>query len=562
MYNLLKNNDEHSNNWIMKILTFKALEKKCIIIIGVLLIQNVSNCQNFNINQTLSDGAQRNTIAFDGLAFLTGNFCACSFIPPGKVADYFGFQFLRDNDPTHMGHNTDFLTVIANNLLFVLDSAQREQMIALAQTQVPLINQYGKLRFPLIDAFVRMRDNTMPVGSIGLNKEIVKCYSSDLYRLDGIISLQRAQLYAGIINSLSLQQRQYLDSVSGLGMQNMPVLPDQIDKTIMSHNAYVAVMSYAGDIFAWYAGNIAADVYFCPERQGNYFGGFYIKDAPAMGNAGYSIDTNLTQNGGVNFLAALTTSQALQVTELVDTQRTALYSIVDRRTDISSLLCNYISNVPVDTSEILNLSEIYGELDGEISYYYATHFSYVNWTLSTSQRMELDSIRNLDDYPCTGAYLYSDPIGAPDISGQGTIALTLNFNSNWSGGPLLVSAENCAGASTPRDLKLKKQTRFSGIQNRPDNTGFQMFEPEFKNSVVQLSIYPNPAMEILKVDFSENITADAYITISNLYAQILYSEKLNSRNEIEINLMNRKPGIYEIQLYSDNEYSSKKFIIK
>jgi hypothetical protein len=59
----------------------------------------------FTIEQTLSDEAQRNTIAFDGLAFLTSNLGSDSFFPPGKVADFWGFQYFRDNDPSQMGHS-------------------------------------------------------------------------------------------------------------------------------------------------------------------------------------------------------------------------------------------------------------------------------------------------------------------------------------------------------------------------------------------------------------------------------------------------------------------------
>jgi hypothetical protein len=69
----------------------------------------------FTLDQTLSDQAQGTTLAFDGLALMTGNLQARSFFPPGKVADYTGFQYLRDNDPDNMGHNTSFLTRIANN---------------------------------------------------------------------------------------------------------------------------------------------------------------------------------------------------------------------------------------------------------------------------------------------------------------------------------------------------------------------------------------------------------------------------------------------------------------
>ena len=83
------------------------------------------------IAQTLSDGAQRNTIAFDGLAFLTGNLGSQSFLPPGKVADYSGFQYLRDNDPTNLGHNTDFVTIVAFNVLHILSSTQVAEIVEL-----------------------------------------------------------------------------------------------------------------------------------------------------------------------------------------------------------------------------------------------------------------------------------------------------------------------------------------------------------------------------------------------------------------------------------------------
>ncbi len=67
--------------------------------------------------------------------------------------------------------------------------------------------------------------------------------------------------------------------------------------------------TYASEMFAWYAGSVDADVYFCPERQATYFGSFYMKDRPAMGNAGYSISTSLTGDSGADFLNLLTDTQ-------------------------------------------------------------------------------------------------------------------------------------------------------------------------------------------------------------------------------------------------------------
>ncbi len=115
--------------------------------------------------QTLSDRAQSTTIAFDGLAFLTSSLGADSFLPPGKVADFSGFQYLRDNDPTEMGHNTDFVTIIARNILNLLSDAQVTQMVERAEVQRDRIGEYGYLRFPLMDAFRRQLTNDIPAGS-------------------------------------------------------------------------------------------------------------------------------------------------------------------------------------------------------------------------------------------------------------------------------------------------------------------------------------------------------------------------------------------------------------
>jgi sugar lactone lactonase YvrE len=385
-----------------------------------LLLQNVSgqNPQKMDMNQTLSDGAQSHQIAFDGLGFITGNFCACSFVPPGKVADYFGFQYTRDNDVTGMGHNSDFSGILANNLLYVLDNTQKALIVQTAKAQVAIIQQYAYLRFPLIDAFIRMRDKNMPSGCSGLDSTAIKEYSAKLYRVDGRVCLQRAQVYARIINSLTEKQKHYLDSVKVLGGRNMPDVGEQIDKKafgISDNNVFVGVMSIADDIYSWYTGNLESDVYICPERQGNYFGSFYLKDAPAMLQPNYSIDTNLSQSGGQRFLNTLNTEQKAFITELTEKQKSEMYALVDRRTDISKLLRGYLTGATVDTAKVLDLSEDYGELDGIISYYYATNFSKVNWTLTTAQMDTLMKIRNLDEFPCYGAYLYSDAIAMPAI---------------------------------------------------------------------------------------------------------------------------------------------------
>jgi hypothetical protein len=383
----------------------------------IVLLTNISlvNGQTFNTAFTLSDGAQSHQIAFNALGFLTGNFCSDSFVPPGKVADYFGFQYLRDNDVTGMGHNSDFSGIVGNNLLSILDSTQKAMIISTAKAQEAIIQKYAMQRLPLIYAFVRMKDKSMPTGSPGLDSTAVKAYSAELYRVDARVCIQRAKLYATIINSLTAKQKGYLDSLVKIGGRNMPVLPLQINQRGLNNNQFVGAMSLADDIFSWYVGSVEADVYFCPERQGNYFGSYYLKDAPAMGNPNYSIDTSLSQTGGQRMLNTLNQEQRDLITQLTNKQKAAMLALVQKRTEISTVLRGYISGKTVDTAQVVALSATYGELDGIISYHYASNFSKVNWTLSTIQMDTLMKIRNLDNYPCTGAYSYSDKISMPTI---------------------------------------------------------------------------------------------------------------------------------------------------
>ena len=70
----------------------------------------------------------------------------------------------------------------------------------------------------------------------------------------------------------------------------------------------------------------------------------------------------------------------------------------------------------VDKEKVLALSRRYGELDGEISYFYATAFAQVAKTLTPEQKATLLKLRNLDaKFTCKGAYVYSRAIETPEV---------------------------------------------------------------------------------------------------------------------------------------------------
>jgi phosphatidylethanolamine-binding protein (PEBP) family uncharacterized protein len=388
-----------------------------------------------DIEQTLSDGAQRNTIAFDCFGMITGTFEAQTFFPPGKVADYWGFQYLRDNTPNGNGHNTSFLTNCAYNILYTLSTEQFAALKTLATNQVEQINLYGYKRFPLMKAFRRQLEGDIPSGTSGLSMDAVKTVSSDLYKLDGKICFDRAVLYASIYRTLSTSQKSHLNAMKAGGFDSWTVSTEMETavKNLMrgiTQDVSVALMTYASDLFSWYAGSLDADVYFCPERQGTYYGSFYIKDAPAIGHEGYKIDEKLTADAGQYFLDQLASTKLDSlVTDLVDKQRNNLYAgtenIVQIRTDISTLLRSLITaSTPTDTfkaqvlAQVLEKSGTYGKLDGEIVYAYTIAFSQVYKSMTDTQKANLTAMRKkimsgtyngepFDFSVCTTPYLYS-----------------------------------------------------------------------------------------------------------------------------------------------------------
>lgn len=400
-------------------------------------------CAAMDMSQTISEGAQKCTIAFDGFAFITGNLEAQSFFPPGKVADYWGFQHLRDNTPDGNGHNTSFLTNVAFNVLSILSEDQVAQLKTLAENQVDQINLYGYKRFPLMKAFRRQLEGDIPSGSTGLSLEAVKAASNELYRLDGQISFDRAVVYATIYRTLSTEQIAYLEAMEAGGFDSWTV-SSEMDTAVrdlmkgVSHDVSVALMTYAGDLYSWYVGSLDADVYFCPERQGTYFGGFYLKDAPAIGHEGYKIDEALTGDSGQAFLDELaSTGLDTIVTDLVEQQKDYLYAgsanIVQVREDISTLLRSLITAPELTDafkaqvlSQVLDKSGLYGDLDGEIVYAYTMAFSDVYQAMSSTQKTNMAALRKTimsgtyDGTPfdfsiCTTPFLYSAAISDESV---------------------------------------------------------------------------------------------------------------------------------------------------
>jgi hypothetical protein len=369
----------------------------------------------YSLQQAMSDNGQLMTIAFSGLAFTTGSSGADAFFPPGKVADFFGFQYMRDIDDAGFGHNTQFLTRAASNVLKVLNSTQKAKLVSLAKEQAPLYIQFAYNRLPLMNAFRRNLNGDIPTGSAGFSIDRATTYTALLYKLDADLSYNRAVMMGELVQSLTADQKAYLAAMQFNNFNTWPDVPEDSElKRGLTNNEFVAVMTFASEFFSWYKGGLNADIYFCPERHGTYFGGFFLKDYPAMNNPNYFIPLDQTGECGKAFLDALNTTQRSLISSIIPEQKALLAEIATVRESICMEMRKAMNGQTIDKTAIYQWINRYGELDGYMSALYATRFAEVKKTLTAEQMQALRVIRNLDVVPA-GAFRFATAVPMPAL---------------------------------------------------------------------------------------------------------------------------------------------------
>jgi len=131
-----------------------------------------------------------------------------------------------------------------------------------------------------------------------------------------------------------------------------------------------------------------------------------------MGKRDFDISTSVTGDSGKEFLSILTPEQRMNITAIPELQRKAIKEVITVRRAIATELRKFLAGGQADKDKVVALGRRYGELDGEMSWYYATAFARVNTTLTADQRQAMVKLRNLDGYTSAPAYIYSDPVGA------------------------------------------------------------------------------------------------------------------------------------------------------
>lgn len=276
-----------------------------------------------------------------------------------------------------------------------------------------MMEALARARLPLVAAFHRERDNARPI----LDRAAVEAYTGDLFARDAALALHRARVFGAVARSLTPAQRAALGRLRFGDFRTWPEVDRETFRELRPRGASrlesVAFMTLASEWFSWVAGSEEADTYFCPERHGTYFGGFYLKDLPAMGKRDYDISTALTGDAGEAFLNALDSTQRALMEEVLEAQRPALAAIVEARRAMARQFRRCLEGAEPDAVAVRDLGRRYGRLDGELAWRYATAFSALRRTLTEAQKRHLQALRSQPVQESGHAFLYSDRIPMP-----------------------------------------------------------------------------------------------------------------------------------------------------
>ncbi len=77
---------------------------------------------------------------------------------------------------------------------------------------------------------------------------------------------------------------------------------------------------------------------------------------------------------------------------------------------------------------------------------------------------------------------------------------------------------------------------------------------------VDITVFPNPFSDILKIKTNAPIDQNITLTIRNLQGQLIYLENTRLLDQLNINLSRLPSGIYHVNILTRNESITKQII--
>ena len=116
-------------------------------------------------------------------------------------------------------------------------------------------------------------------------------------------------------------------------------------------------------------------------------------------------------------------------------------------------------------------------------------------------------------------------------------------------------------------LSVNAQTFRSGSENQVYKNSLSATISSMDISIDNLSVYPNPVVDLLKISFKSGQRSKAVISLfNNIGKQVFVQESdvAPGNNLFSIDMRNKsiEPGIYFVQIVVESEVITRKLIVK
>lgn len=294
-------------------------------------------------------------------------------------------------------------------------------------------------------------------------------------------------------------------------------IPAQAIAQIEASGKKVAVMKYHGS-------GISEDIFETPAtaiRQ-NYYGSIIepITSYPAS-----VINGTQYLSGAAQTVAAHKEYFEYYYDEFIDIP--AVYTL--------ELETELISNEPYKAKLIVNAEETLGYFDDEMRLMLVLTESDISYSWQGQSKVN-NAVRNV--YPNANGTIIFD--SGTTYNNEFEISLPSNY-----------VIDNC-------EIIAFIQRRSTGEIQQANKIDLPLSTNIQNNTVKDITIYPNPANDIININSENQIQS---IEILNISGQVVNYENISS-NKAEININNLSSGVYFVKIYTENSISTQKLIIE
>lgn len=133
-----------------------------------------------------------------------------------------------------------------------------------------------------------------------------------------------------------------------------------------------------------------------------------------------------------------------------------------------------------------------------------------------------------------------DVTGGAITYGQGTSAVTVDWGEPGDG-EVTVSEETAAGCSDTSEVFLVTIDNCTGVMETIDS--------------YSVTVYPNPAHNLLNIDFVSNTSGTSEITVYNRIGQLMFKKTVNlvsEKQKVSLDLSHLQSGLYTLKIQPAN----------